>query len=83
MFLLVSHRRLKPDLGETYSSALSPALSPALSSSIKRPRPTSTEIMDEFGLEVKDIGVHSLQKGAASYISLGSTCAPPQVATNI
>ncbi len=32
----------------------------------------STEIMDEFGLDVKDIGVHLLRKGAASYLSLGS-----------
>ena len=41
------------------------------------------EIRDEFGMEVKDIGVHSLRKGAASFVSSGSTCAPPQVATNI
>ena len=32
---------------------------------------------------MKDLGVHSLQKGAASYVSSGSTCGPPQVATNI
>ena len=43
----------------------------------------SNEIKDDFGVDVKDIGVHSLRKGAASYVSLGSTCAPLQVATNI
>ena len=43
----------------------------------------SSEIKDNFGVDVKDIGVHSLRKGAASYVSLGSTCAPLQVATNI
>ena len=32
---------------------------------------------------MKDLGVHSLRKGAASYVSLGSTYGPPQVATNI
>lgn len=35
------------------------------------------EIKNDFGIEVKDIGVHSLRKGAATYISSGSTCAPP------
>ena len=37
----------------------------------------------EFGINVLDIGVHSIRKGAATYVSSGSTCAPPQVATNI
>ena len=37
----------------------------------------------EFGCSIEDIGVHSIGKGAATYISSGSTCAPPQVATNI
>ena len=41
------------------------------------------EIKAEFGIEVSDLGVHSLRKGAAGYISSGSTCAPPQVATNL
>ena len=39
--------------------------------------------MIEFGIKIEDIGVHSLRKGAASFVSSGSTCAPPQVATNI
>ena len=43
----------------------------------------SNEIKDNFDMDVKDIGVHSSRKGAASYVSSGSTCAPPQVATNI
>ena len=43
----------------------------------------SNEIKGDFGVDVKDIEVHSLRKGASSYISSGSTCAPPQVATNI
>ena len=34
-------------------------------------------------MDVKDIGVHSLRKGAASYVSSGLTCVPPQVDTNI
>ena len=34
-------------------------------------------------MEVKDIGVHSLRKGAAGFVSSGLICAPPQVATNI
>ena len=42
-----------------------------------------TEILNDFGIKIEDIGVHSLRKGAASYVSSGSTCAPPQVATNI
>ena len=37
----------------------------------------------EFGVDTKNIGVHSIRKGAATFISSGSTCAPPQVATNI
>ena len=37
----------------------------------------------EYGINVNDIGVHSIRKGAATYVSSGSTCAPPQVATNI
>ena len=37
----------------------------------------------EFGVNVKNIGVHSIRKGAATFISSGNTCAPPQVATNI
>ena len=37
----------------------------------------------EFGINVDNIGVHSIRKGAATYVSSGSTCAPPQVATNI
>ena len=41
------------------------------------------EIKRDFGVSVEDLGVHSLRKGAATYISSGSTCAPPQVATNI
>lgn len=41
------------------------------------------EIRKEFGVSTDDIGVHSIRKGAASYVSSGSTCAPPQVATNI
>jgi len=41
------------------------------------------EIMKDFGVDIEDIGVHSTRKGAASYVSSGSTCAPPQVATNI
>ena len=32
------------------------------------------EIKNDFGIEVNDIGVHSLRKGAATYISSGSTC---------
>ena len=37
----------------------------------------------EFGINVvDDIGVHSIRKGAATYVSSGSTCTP-QVATNI
>ena len=39
--------------------------------------------MKDFGVNIEDIGVHSLRKGAASYVSSGSTCSPPQVATNI
>ena len=34
-------------------------------------------------IKVEDLGVHSFRKGAAGYISSGSTCAPPQVATNL
>ena len=41
------------------------------------------EKMKDFGVNIEDIGVHSIRKGAASYVSSGSTCAPPQVATNI
>ena len=41
------------------------------------------EILKDFGVQIEDIGIHSLRKGAASYVSSGSTCAPPQVATNI
>ena len=41
------------------------------------------EIERDFGIDVKDLGVHSFRKGAAGYISSGSTCAPPQVATNL
>ena len=40
-------------------------------------------IKKAFGVDVADIGVHSIRKGASSYVSGGSTCAPPQVATNI
>ena len=32
---------------------------------------------------MKDLGLHSLRKRAASYVSSGSTYGPPQVATNI
>ena len=39
--------------------------------------------IDLFGCEITGIGVHSIRKGAATYVSSGSTCAPPQVATNI
>ena len=41
------------------------------------------DIKKHFGVEVQNIGVHSIRKGASSYVSGGSTCAPPQVATNI
>ena len=41
------------------------------------------EIKSDFGVDVKDLGVHSLRKGAASYVISGSTCGPPQVSTNI
>ncbi len=42
------------------------------------------EIKDNFCVDVKkDIGVHLLRKGAASYVTSGLTCAPPQVATDI
>ena len=41
------------------------------------------EIVRDFGVDIDDIGVHSLRKGAASFVSSGATCAPPQVATNI
>ena len=41
------------------------------------------EIENEFGVEIKHLGVHSFRKGAATYVSSGSTCAPPQVATNL
>ena len=37
----------------------------------------------EFEVSVEDIRFHSIRKGAATYVSSGSTCAPPQVATNI
>ena len=37
----------------------------------------------DFGITVDNIGVHSIRKGAATYVSSGSTCAPPQVTTNI
>ena len=36
----------------------------------------ASEIQAEFGVNVKDLGVHSLRKGAATYTSSGSTCAP-------
>ena len=38
--------------------------------------------MKDFGVDIQDIWVHS-RKGASSYVSSGSTCAPPQVAPNI
>ena len=41
------------------------------------------KIEPDCGVDVKDLGVHSLQIGAASYVSSGSTYGPPQVATNI
>ena len=41
------------------------------------------EIRDEFGVEVKHIGIHSVQKVAACFVSLDSLFAPPHVATNI
>ena len=41
------------------------------------------EIKKDFGVDVKNIGVHSIRKGASSYVSGGSTCIPPQAATNI
>ena len=41
------------------------------------------EIKSDFGVDVKDLGLHSLRKGAASYVSSGPTYGPPQVATNI
>ena len=34
-------------------------------------------------MDVKDIGSHSIWKGAATYVSSGATCFPPQVATNV
>ena len=41
------------------------------------------EIVWNFGVDVKDIGAHSLRKGATSHIFSGSPCLLPQVATNI
>ena len=35
------------------------------------------EIIAEFGIDVKNIGINSLRKGSTSFISSGSTCAPP------
>ena len=40
-------------------------------------------MMKDFGVNVEDIEVHSLQKGAVSYVASGSTCLSPQVTTNI
>ena len=34
-------------------------------------------------MEVKDIGLHLLRKGVASFVSSGLICAPPQAAINI
>ena len=34
------------------------------------------EIMKDVGVDIKDIGVHFIRKGSASYVSSGSTCAP-------
>ena len=39
--------------------------------------------MKYFGVNIQDIGIHLLRKGTASYVSSGSTCATPKVATNI
>ena len=41
------------------------------------------EIERDFGVDIKDVGSHSIRKGAATYVSSGATCSPPQVATNI
>ena len=41
------------------------------------------EIERDFGVDIKHIGSHSIRKGAATYVSSGATCSPPQVATNI
>ena len=36
----------------------------------------TSEIQTEFGVDVKDIVMHSLCKDAPSYVSSGSTCTP-------
>jgi hypothetical protein len=41
------------------------------------------EILHDFGIDIEDVGVHSLRKGATSYVSSGATGAPPQVAKKI
>jgi len=41
------------------------------------------DVCRDFGIYVKFIGSHSLRKGAATFVSSGATCSPPQVATNI
>lgn len=41
------------------------------------------DICRDFGIDVKFIGSHSIRKGAATFVSSGATCSPPQVATNI
>jgi hypothetical protein len=43
----------------------------------------SSQIEEEFGVDVNNLGAHSLRKGAASYVRSGATCSPPQVATSI
>ena len=43
----------------------------------------SKESERDFGVGVKDVGSHSIRKGAVTYVSSSATCSPPQVATNI
>ena len=35
------------------------------------------DLKKNVGVDVRNIGVHSIRKGASSYVSGGSTCAPP------
>ena len=41
------------------------------------------EILTEFGINVDDIGVHSIRKGAGTYLSSGSTAGPSQTAITL
>ena len=43
----------------------------------------SEEIERDFGVDIKDVGSLSIQKRAATYVTSGATCSPPQVAINI